>query len=343
MATSSSCGRRRRSASSGRRSRRSRCRSWQSWCSTRQRFAVSALVTIEFLPFILFSLPAGVWVDRLRRKPILVIGDVGRAVLLASVPVAYLADALTIWQLYVVGFGVGVLTVLFDVAYMAYLPSLVEREQLVEGNSKLEISRSAAQIGGPGSRRRPRRGVHRAVRGARGRDQLRRLCALPPPHPPAGAAARGARRRTTTVDAARRPGGPRLRARQSLPASDRDVHGHLEPVRQHGVRDPARVRGPHPRNVRGPDRDRVRPRQCRHARGRSALQPHHRASRRRADDRRVRDDVRAGTLLLPAAPDVVPRAVSRRLDALSDSRASSTTSRKSPSARRSRPSGCRVG
>ncbi len=113
-------------------------------------FAVSALVTIEFLPFILFSLPAGVWVDRLRRKPILVIGDVGRAVLLASVPVAYLADALTIWQLYVVGFGVGVLTVLFDVAYMAYLPSLVEREQLVEGNSKLEISRSAAQIGGPG-------------------------------------------------------------------------------------------------------------------------------------------------------------------------------------------------
>ncbi len=113
-------------------------------------FAVSVLVTIEFLPFILFSLPAGVWVDRLRRKPILIVGDLGRAVLLASVPVAYLAETLTIWQLYVVGFGVGAFTVFFDVAYMAYLPSLVEREQLVEGNSKLEVSRSAAQIGGPG-------------------------------------------------------------------------------------------------------------------------------------------------------------------------------------------------
>lgn len=113
-------------------------------------FAVSALVTIEFLPFILFSLPAGVWVDRLRRKPILVAGDLGRAALLASVPLAYLADAITIWQLYVVGFGVGVCTVFFDVAYMSYLPSLVERDRLVEGNSKLEISRSAAQIGGPG-------------------------------------------------------------------------------------------------------------------------------------------------------------------------------------------------
>ncbi|HJU47895.1 MAG TPA: MFS transporter [Gaiellaceae bacterium] len=113
-------------------------------------FAVSALVTIEFLPFILFSLPAGVWVDRLRRKPILVLGDVGRAVLLASVPVAYVADAVTIWQLYVVGFGVGVCTVFFDVAYQSYLPSLVERGQLVDGNAKLELSRSAAQIGGPG-------------------------------------------------------------------------------------------------------------------------------------------------------------------------------------------------
>lgn len=113
-------------------------------------FAVAALGTIEFLPFILFALPAGVWVDRMRRKPILVAGDLGRAVLLVSVPVAYAADALTIWQLYAVGFGVGVCTVFFDVAYQSYLPSLVRREELVEGNSKLELSRSAAQIGGPG-------------------------------------------------------------------------------------------------------------------------------------------------------------------------------------------------
>jgi MFS family permease len=113
-------------------------------------FEVAALGTIEFAPFILFSLPAGVWVDRLRRRPILIVGDLGRAVLLASIPVAYFADALTIWQLYVVGFLVGTLTVFFDVAYQAYLPSLVERGELVDGNSKLEISRSTAQITGPG-------------------------------------------------------------------------------------------------------------------------------------------------------------------------------------------------
>ncbi len=113
-------------------------------------FEVAALGTIVFLPFIFFALPAGVWVDRLPRRPILVAGDLGRAALLATIPLAYLLDSLTIWQLYVVGFATGVCTVFFDVAYQSYLPSLVDRTQLVEGNSKLEISRSAAQIGGPG-------------------------------------------------------------------------------------------------------------------------------------------------------------------------------------------------
>ena len=113
-------------------------------------FEFGLLGTIEFLPFILLSLPAGVWVDRLRRRPILIIGDLGRALALASIPVAFYFDVLTIWQLYVVGFIVGCLTVFFDVAYMAYLPSLVDRDQLVEGNSKLEITRSASQIAGPG-------------------------------------------------------------------------------------------------------------------------------------------------------------------------------------------------
>ena len=113
-------------------------------------FAVSALFVIEFAPFLLISLPAGVWVDRLPRRPILIVGDLGRAIALATVPVAYAFDVLTIWQLYAVGFVTGTLTVFFDVAYQSYLPSLVAREQLVEGNSKLEISRSAAQLGGPG-------------------------------------------------------------------------------------------------------------------------------------------------------------------------------------------------
>jgi MFS family permease len=112
-------------------------------------FQVSALYVIEFAPFLLISLPAGVWVDRLPRRPILILGDLGRAALLATIPIAYALDALTIWQLYAVGFFVGICTVFFDVAYQSYLPSLVDRTALVEGNSKLEISRSAAQLSGP--------------------------------------------------------------------------------------------------------------------------------------------------------------------------------------------------
>jgi len=113
-------------------------------------FQVAALGVVEFLPFALFTLPAGAWVDRLRRRPILVIADWGRAAALATVPLAYLLDALTLTQLYVVGFAVGVFTVFFDVSYQSYLPSLVRREQLTEANGKLEVSRSAAQTAGPG-------------------------------------------------------------------------------------------------------------------------------------------------------------------------------------------------
>lgn len=112
-------------------------------------FEVAVLATVEFLPFLLFALPAGVWVDRTRRRPILIWADIGRAAVLLSVPIAYAFDALTLWQLYGVGFATGVLTVFFDVAYQSYLPSLVERRQLVDGNAKLEISRSTAHVGGP--------------------------------------------------------------------------------------------------------------------------------------------------------------------------------------------------
>jgi MFS family permease len=113
-------------------------------------FEVALLGGIEWAPWLLFSLPVGAWVDRVLRKPILVLADVGRALVLLSVPLAYAFDALTMWQLYGVGFAAGVLTVFFDVAYQSYLPSLVERRQLEEGNSKLEISRSGAQLAGPG-------------------------------------------------------------------------------------------------------------------------------------------------------------------------------------------------
>jgi MFS family permease len=114
-------------------------------------FEVATLSTVEFLPFVLFTLPAGVWVDRLPRRSILIIGDLGRAVLLLSVPVAYATGSLTLVQLYVVGFLVGIFTVFFDVAYQSYLPSLVDRAALIEGNSKLQVTESGAQIAGPGA------------------------------------------------------------------------------------------------------------------------------------------------------------------------------------------------
>lgn len=113
-------------------------------------FEVAALAVIDWLPFFLFSLPAGVWIDRLPRRPILIAADWGRAVALLSIPLAYLFDVLTLGQLYIVGLIVGTFTMFFELSYQSYLPSLVERDELGEGNSKLEVSRSAAQVAGPG-------------------------------------------------------------------------------------------------------------------------------------------------------------------------------------------------
>jgi MFS family permease len=113
-------------------------------------FQVALLGTVEMLPFILFTLPAGAWLDRVRRRPVLIAGDVGRAIALISLPIAYALDGLTIWQLYAVGFVTGLLTVLFDVADQSYLPVLLDADDLVEGNAKLQFSASAAQIVGPG-------------------------------------------------------------------------------------------------------------------------------------------------------------------------------------------------
>ena len=113
-------------------------------------FEVAALAVVDWLPFFLFSLPAGVWIDRLPRRPILIVADLGRAAVLGSIPLAYLLDVLTLGQLYAAGLLAGTLTVFFDLSYQSYLPSIVERNELGEGNSKLEVSRSSAQVAGPG-------------------------------------------------------------------------------------------------------------------------------------------------------------------------------------------------
>ena len=114
-------------------------------------FEMGLLTAAGYAPFLLIGLFAGVWVDRRRRRPILIAANVGRAALLAAIPLAAALGLLRIEQLYLVAFVVGVLTVFFDVAYTSYLPALVDREQLVEGNARLEVSRSVAQIAGPGT------------------------------------------------------------------------------------------------------------------------------------------------------------------------------------------------
>jgi MFS family permease len=101
-------------------------------------------------PGLLGGLVAGVWVDRLRRRPVLIGADLGRALLLGTIPLAAVFDLLCIEHLYVVAFLTGLLTLTFDVAYLAYLPSLLRRDQLVEGNSKLAASAAVAEASGFG-------------------------------------------------------------------------------------------------------------------------------------------------------------------------------------------------
>ncbi len=111
---------------------------------------VGILNAAAYLPFLLLTLIAGVWVDRKRRRPILIISNVGRAVVLAAVPLLAFAGLLRIEHVYLAALLVGVFTVTFDLAYQSYLPALIDRSDLVEGNSKLEISYSTAQVAGPG-------------------------------------------------------------------------------------------------------------------------------------------------------------------------------------------------
>jgi len=108
------------------------------------------LGAVGLAPYVLFSLVAGVWVDRLRRRPLLIAADLGRAVLLASIPVSALPGLLTMGQLYIVGFLVGALNLVFGLAYQSFLSAVVGRDRLVEGNGKLAMSASTGQVAGPG-------------------------------------------------------------------------------------------------------------------------------------------------------------------------------------------------
>jgi len=112
-------------------------------------FQVGILSALEFLAFPTLGLVAGVYADRLRRRPIMIVCDIGRGLALGSIPVAFLLNLLTLEQLYFVALLTGIFTVFFDVSYQSYLPALVDRPNLMEGNTKLEITRSTAQVAGP--------------------------------------------------------------------------------------------------------------------------------------------------------------------------------------------------
>jgi len=107
------------------------------------------LVAAERAAFLLVGLPAGVLLDRVRRRPVMIAADVVRFALFASIPAAWALGVLTFAQLLVVALLGGVATVFFDVGYQSVLPSVVGRDGLVEGNAKLESTRAGAEAAGP--------------------------------------------------------------------------------------------------------------------------------------------------------------------------------------------------
>jgi MFS family permease len=112
---------------------------------------MGALLALETIPFVILALPAGALIDRLDRRRILITADLGRALAMGLLPLASALGALSMPLLYVATLAIGCLTVFFDIAYQSYLPLIVPRERLVDGNRRLEISVSASQVAGPGA------------------------------------------------------------------------------------------------------------------------------------------------------------------------------------------------
>jgi MFS family permease len=112
-------------------------------------FEIGLLATLETLPYLIVSLPIGVLVDRLERRRLLVIADLGRALALGAVPLAFALGLGSFPLLCIVAIFVGILTVLFSVAQQAYVPEILVPDQIVAGNQRIEISESGARVAGP--------------------------------------------------------------------------------------------------------------------------------------------------------------------------------------------------
>lgn len=113
-------------------------------------FQMGLLGTLTGLGFLIIGLPAGALIDRRRKRTVMILADLGRFLLLLSLPIAWWLGVLTFAQVLVVATAAGMLTVFFDVSYQSYLPVLVPRDQVVEGNAKLQASQSVSQAAGPG-------------------------------------------------------------------------------------------------------------------------------------------------------------------------------------------------
>jgi MFS family permease len=113
-------------------------------------FELGVLEALGFIAFPAIGLFVGVWMDRWRRRPVMIAANLIQVVALGSVPAAYAFGVLSLYQLFAVALVMGITTVFYDVAYQSYLPSLVDREDVVEGNQKLQISASASSVIGPG-------------------------------------------------------------------------------------------------------------------------------------------------------------------------------------------------
>jgi MFS family permease len=111
---------------------------------------VGVLMALGFVPFALFGLVAGAWVDRVRKRPLLISTDTLRAAALASVPLAWASGHLSIGQLFAVAFVVGSLNVVFEIAKQTYVPAVVHREQLGEANGRLMLAEQGSAVAGPG-------------------------------------------------------------------------------------------------------------------------------------------------------------------------------------------------
>lgn len=113
-------------------------------------FQVGLLAAAHYAPYLIIGLPAGVWVDRLRRRRVMIVADMVRFGVLLTVPIAAATGVLHVWLLFPAAIVVGMMSVFFDLASQAYLPTLVGARRLIEGNTKLQLSRTAGDLTGPG-------------------------------------------------------------------------------------------------------------------------------------------------------------------------------------------------